>query len=266
MNIYVFELKSQVKNVIIWTTAIIICLAVFQIGIYPMFSDSLDEILKVISGFPKSFLVAFGFDVDTMFSFDGFFNLTYSYLTLMGAIMAMVLSLSTFAREKRNKCVDFLLTKPIGRNKIFIAKLLAVLTAIVITNVFVIVSSIIIYQKADEPAKDIGIFLLGVSGLFFTQLVFVAMGVMFAVFAKKIRSISGTATAVGFCAFILSALYGILEEEFLRFVAPLKYFDAAAVNSSGSFEARYVCVAMIVIIICVGTAYTAYCKRDAHAV
>lgn len=266
MNIYLFELKSQWKDSLIWTFSVILFLAVFQLGIYPAFADSLDEVMEVINGFPKPFLAAFGFDSDTMFSFGGFFSLTYGYLTLIGAIMAAALSVTAFAREKHSKCSDFLLSKPCRRREIFLAKLAEILTLMIASNLLVLTAAVLIYRRSGEPDKDMGAFLLCITGLFFTEIVFAAIGTAFAVFARKVRSISGVATAVGFSAFILSALYAILDEKALRFLAPLKYFNPEAVYSDGGFEFQYVCTAAIIILVCIGTAYLTYCRRDTHSV
>lgn len=266
MNIYKFEAKTQVKNMIIWTVAMIALLVIFQNNIYRMFENSLGDMQKAMSGVPKTFLMAFGFDINKMSSFSGFFNLTYSYLALMGAIMAIVISLTVFAREKRNKCVDFLFSKPLVRGKIFFAKLGAVVTIIIITNIGILITAAILYKKAGEPSQEIGRFLLSVLGLFFNQIVFVAIGIAIAVHGKRIRSVSGIATAVGFGSFILSAMYGILEKEVIRFIAPLKYFDATAVTNTGHYEVKYISMAIAVILVCVITTYLVYCKRDTRAV
>jgi ABC-2 type transport system permease protein len=266
VNIYLFELKAHWKNALIWTLAILLFLTVFQLGIYPAFSDSINEVMDIISNYPKPFLAAFGFSTDTMFNFIGFFSLTYSYLALMGAIMAVSLSVSAFAREKRSKCFDFLLTKPRSRGSIFWAKMIEVFTLITISNFVIILIAALIYVNSGEPGENLGTFLICISGLFFTQIVFTALGTAIAIFAKKIRSVSGIATAVGFSAFILSALYSILKEEPMRYLAPLKYFDPVALYSDGSFELQYVCTAIIITIGLIGAAYFAYCKRDTQSV
>lgn len=266
MNIYLFELKAQWKNALAWTLAILLFLAIFQLGIYPAFADSLNEVMDIISNYPKPFLAAFGFSNDAMFSFIGFFSLTYSYLALMGAIMAVSLSVSAFAREKRSKCSDFLLTKPRSRGEIFWTKMAEVITLITLSNLVIILIAALIYVNSGEPREDLGTFLICTGGLFFTQIVFTALGTAIAVFAKKIRSISGIATAVGFSAFILSALYSILKEETIRYLAPLKYFDPVAFYSDGSFEFQYVCTAIIITLGLIATAYFAYCKHDTQSV
>lgn len=266
MNIYLFELKAQWKNALLWTLATILFLAVFQLNIYPIFADSLDDVMDIISGFPKPFLAAFGFDANTMFSFGGFFNLTYNYLALMGTIMATTLSVASFAREKRSKCMDFLHSKPLSRSKIFASKLLELLTLLCLSNALLLLSSVIIYNTSGEAKEGLRTFLLSVAGLFFTQLLFTAFGTAFAVIAKKVRSVSGIATAISFGAFILSALDAIMDENIMHYLAPVKYFSPTTIYSNGKYELQYVCTAILIGIVSIGAAYVVYCKHDIHSV
>lgn len=266
MNIYLFELKAQIRTFVIWTAILIGLLTALMAGMYPIFYDTMDEVVALLKGFPPQFAAAFGIHMENLFSFGGFFSFTFSYLALVAAIMTAVLAVSTFAREKRSKCTDFLLTKPLTREKIFLAKFLAILTVIAAANLLVLGASAVIYLAGGQEADLLGRILLAVCGLFFTQLVFLAMGTLFAISAKKVRSVSGAATAFGFTGFILSALHGILEKEAMRFIAPLKYFDPSEVIFNGSYEVKYVITAVVVIAFCISVSWIRYCKTDAHAV
>lgn len=266
MNLFQFELKAQWRSFLIWTATLLFVYVIFMTGLYPVFSDSFPAILDFASGMPPEFLAAFGFDLSDMFSYTGFFGFVFSYIALIGAIMAASLSVSTFAREKRAKCTDFLLTKPKSRHSIFLSKLLANLLMLIVTNILFLGLAVILYVSASQDASVLGKFVLAGFALFLTQLVFFAVGIIFAVYAKKVRSVSSAATAFGFAGFILSALYGILGKEEIRFIAPLKYFDPGSVIASGRFELKYSATAALIIILCALLSYVKYCRSDAHAV
>ena len=266
MNIYIFELKAGLKSFIVWTVCILAVYVLFLSGTYGALLDSRPAVEKAIEGFPPLFAIAFGIYIDKLFTFGGFFSFIYSYLVLFGAIMAAALSLGAFSREKRAKCIDFLLTKPLSRERIFAEKLLAVLTLLVAANLLFIAASLFSYGMSGAETAETGRLVLASCGLFLTQLVFVAFGIAFAVFARKVRSVSGIATAMGFGGFILTALYGILEKESVRFIAPLKYFDAAYVFEKGGFEVKYAVTAAVVALACAGLAFYRYCRGDTPAV
>lgn len=266
MNIYLFELKAQAKAFLAWTLVLVFFLVIFMSGIYPVFYSSLDVITAMLNNFPPAFAAAFGIEMESMFSYGGFFGFTSMYLGLIGAIMAVALSVGAFAREKRSKCVDFLLTKPRSRTTVFLSKLLSGLTLLAVTNIIFIAAAAIGYSAAGEEASGLGTFILAVFSLFPTQLVFYAAGTLFAVLAKKVRSISGIATAFGFAGFILTALYGMLEKEIIRFIAPLDYFDSSAVLKTGGFETTYVLTGLAVIAACAVISFVRFRTSDAHAV
>lgn len=266
MNIYLFELKSQIKSFIIWTTGLVLFFLAFIGGIYPTFRSSADDIMKMLEGFPKVFTAIFGLEVSTMLSFSGFYSFTFVYIALLGAIMAVSVSVVTFAREKRSKCIDFILTKPIKREKIFISKLLSNITILLATNLFFVILSTVMFTASGQSKTKLGAFILASASLLFTQLVFSALGIFFAVFAKKVRSVSGIATAFGFGAFILTALSNIIEKEAMHFIAPLKYFDPYALLINGSFEIRYVIFAALLTLTCIVLAFIKFCKSDTRAV
>ena len=266
MNIYIFELKAQIKSFLIWTGVIVLFYITFMTGVYPLFQDSADQMLEVINNFPPEFAAAFGLDLMNIFSYTGFFSFTFGYLSLIGAIMAAGLSVASFAREKRSKCSDFLLTKPVKRGSVFLAKLLSNLTVLVAFNLFFAALAIALYSGSGQDNAGLDKFVLACAGLFFTQLVFLSAGILYATAAKKVRSVSGAATAFGFGGFILSALYGILEKEELRYVAPLKYFNTAAVFSDGGYEVKYVLTAALVIALCVAASLVKFTRSDTHAV
>lgn len=266
MNIYLFEIKAQIKSFIVWTTAIILLLFALMLGVYPVFYESLSEVIELLKGFPPEFAAAFGFNITDMFSFGGFFSFSLSYIVLVGAIMALSVSVAAFSREKRSKCTDFLLTKPRKRKKIFVAKLFSNITVLLMTNLIFIGASVIFFVNSEQDKELLAKFLLAACSLFFTQLVFMAAGIFFATFAKKVRSVSGVATAVGFGGFILSALANIIEGDEVRFIAPLKYFDATAVFTSGGYEIKYAVTAVSIAIVCIVLAFIKFCSGDAHAV
>lgn len=265
MSIYVFELKAQLKSFIIWTLSILIVYILFMSGMFKLLLGSRDAIEKAIAGFPPAFAAAFGIQIEKFFTYGGFYGFIFSYIALFGAIMAVSMSVSVFSREKRSKCVDFLLSKPVSRAHIFLSKLFATLTGLLAVNLLFVLVSVITYNNSSTQGTDMGRLVWASCALLFSQLVFMCIGIAYAVFAKKVRSVSGAATAFGFGSFILSALYGMLEKESIRFIAPLKYFETQSVFDTGGFEVKYVLIAAVVVALCAGLSYIRFAKSDTPA-
>lgn len=263
MSIFLFEYKVQLKNMMLWAASLVGVLLLFMLGIYPVFHNSIEDVLQVISGFPPEFAAAFNFDIAAMFDVGGFFSFAFAYISLVGAIMAVSIGVSAFSREKRSKCVDFILTKPVSREQVFLSKLQSCFLSLVSVNVVYIA---VCYMVLSGEAVESGTIFLAALALFLTQLVFLSAGICLAVFLKKVRSVSGIATAIGFGAFILSALLNIMNEEKIRFIAPLKYFDPTELFKSGAFELPYAVMGAAVIIVTLCAAFVWFCKSDTHAV
>jgi len=266
MNILLFELKTELKSFFIWTVSLILTIIVFMYGIYPLFLDSLDSIQKVLVNYPPAFLAAFGFDINTLFSFSGFYIFTFNYLVLIGVIMVIAISVATFSREKRSKCTDFFFTKPVSRKKVFAIKLLADLIILVAANIIFIGIGMFLFLRKNDSETSVTTFLLCLLSLFFTQLVFLGFGIFFATFSKKVRSISGAAITFGFGSFFLSALANITNDEKIKLFSPLKYFDPYSLLNDDFYEPKYIFMAVVLFIACITLSLVKYCKSDIHTV
>jgi len=260
MNILKYELKSQAVSTVVWTVAIGLVFWGLMVGIYPLFQDSVADTEKIFESFPPQFAAVFGLEIKTIFSFSGYYGFCFGYLGLMGAIMASALGISVFARERRSRCSDFLLTRPLSRTGIFMWKLSACLILLAAVNIVYMILAVTAGEQNDTDMTLAG------SSMLFTQLVFFALGTFYGGYAKRIRSAAGAATAIGFGAFIVSALTGLLDEEWMRFISPLKYFDPADALNSGSYEFKYAVTGAAVILICMGAAYRRFVKNDMKAI
>ena len=176
--------------------------------------------------------------------------------------MAVSISVNVFSREKRNKCMDFILTKPIKRIKIYIYKLAACLTVFILSNLIYILCTIVIFFTKEDNYKFTLETLQLVLAPFFTQMVFMSLGIFISVMFRKIRSVSVIASSVGIIALVLSTFINLLEKEYLYFFAPLKYFEPSYIVNSGSFDTKLVICAIILIVVAIFLSMKKYCNED----
>ena len=201
----------------------------------------------MLQGFPPEFAAAFGLSLEGLFSYGGFYTFGNLYLSLVGAIFAASLALSVFAREKRSACTDFLLTKPLGRTKVFLAKSLACVTDLVVINVLYVAVSVAVHAASGDTNTSSEEVALASFGLMGTQGVFLSLGVLAATFLRRVRSVSGMASVLGFGGFVMSALVNLTGEEALRYISPLQYFELSTVFATGSFDPKYAAMAVLVV-------------------
>lgn len=243
-----------------WTLGMIACVSVFMQGMFPIYSDSIDQIMIVMQSFPKEFLAAFGFSTE-MFSFAGFYAFSFTYLTLLGVMFSTTVTLQIFAREKRCHCQEFLYAKPVTRQKMFMEKLSAALALLVVSNVVLVAWSVMVTVMAGENDLVGRIVLTSIS-VFCTELLFMAFVILYSVQARKIRTISGAAMAFAFAGFILSALSTLIDKVEMRYIAPFKYFDPFQAVINGTYEIQYVITAAVLFVAVMAVAAMRYFNKD----
>jgi ABC-2 type transport system permease protein len=265
MNILRFELKSLLRSFLVWTASLIALYLLLMLGFYGMFMEGKDAVMSALKDLPPYFAAIFGIQLDKIFSFGGFFQFVFTYIGVVGAIMAASVSLHAFAREKRLKCADFILTKPVGRGKIFLMKLFACLAVLAAANILFLAACALSWQ-VNGAEESLGTVLLAALSLFFTQLVFLAIGALISMLLKKVRSVSGVAMVIGLTGFLLMMLSSLLKEEFMRYLSPLHYFNPGAVFMTGGYDAKLVWTGALIAVACASAAYVLFVRRDAHAV
>ena len=265
MNVFRFELRRAWVGAAVWTLVLTGLLCGLIVAALPAFLESRAGVENMLASFPPAFAAAFGMQMDNLFSFGGFYAFGFLYYSLFGAIMASGIGLDLFSREKREKCMDFLLTKPRARNRLFFEKLLAAMAMLVVSNAVFVACSLALYRAYAPAPQVMANALLAALSLFFTELLFFAIGACAAVFARRVRSVSGAATAIGFAGFLLSALQSLLEEEKLRYITPFKYFDAAKAFFEGAFELNYALTGAVLALALLAAAYARYTRADIPA-
>jgi len=266
MNVFRFEVKHLARSFAVWLFCLVGIYMLLEKSIYPAMVEAKPQMERIFANIPSALREAIGIDIGSFFSYEGFFAFAFTYIGILVAIMAVSLSLQVFAREKRGKCTDFLLTKPISRREAFMSKYVACFSAIVAFNVvFVSVVAPNFIQESEELSLN-GRFLLYMAAPFLTQIVFLSLGICFAVFAKRVRSISGLASAFGFAAFVLSSLVDALGKEVLNMLSPLNYFSPEYVFHSGVYDFKLIFAAAIVLIGFLIAAYSRYLNHDIAAI
>ncbi|KMT22362.1 ABC transporter permease subunit [Clostridium cylindrosporum] len=262
MNIFLFELKSLRKAIIIWSLALSILCAFFM-SIYPSFASSHDEVIKMMQGFPSILLKAFGINLDIFFSVVGFYSFVFTYISFCGAVQGTYFGISIVSKERRAKTTDFLLTKPVKRFHILTSKLLAVFTAIIITNVIYMTASTITLSSVNNGDFDIKRFILISLTLLFIQFIFVGIGVLCAVVLRNIKSVISVSLSLVFAFFAVSMLDSFIDKEMIRFITPFKYFNNLYIINNLAYEMKYLIVGIVVTLVCISASYIIYIKQDA---
>lgn len=262
MNIYLFEVKSLRRNTFIWICSMI-GLAALYLSIYPSVAKDADDFRKLLGNYPPAVQAMLGIDLDTIASVNGFYSMIFSFILLCGAVQAMNLGVAIFAKESKNRTSDFILVKPVSRARILSAKLCATYTIIVVTNAIFLLAVVGMVKLFISEQFDENLFLLMNLSLFFIQFVFVALGMVIAVFFKELRNTIPISLGVVFGLYLIGALLAAGKEEAkLRFLSPFKYFDIGYALKHHRYEGSYLILSVLIITISIVVSYVVYHKKD----
>lgn len=264
MNVFLHELKAYRKSVIIWACSLAAIIVVF-LSMYPGFSKDAAEFQRLIEGFPEAVRKAFGLTGD-MSSLLNFYAYVFLYIVLCGAIQAMNIGISIISKETRQRTADFLLTKPVARNKVMTNKLLAAFISIIVTNIIYLAAALIMAGIVKNDSFSMNIFIMISITLFFIQLIFMALGVLVSVLVPKIKSVISVSLGTVFGFFVINMFGSVLGEEALKYITPFKYFDAGHIIKNGRYEIQFVILSLVIVIAAITASYIIYSKKDIHAV
>jgi ABC-2 type transport system permease protein len=264
MNIFIHEMREYRKSTFIWTLSICAIIVVF-LSIFPAFTKDAEQLKKVMDSFPDVIKKGLSIDPASFASLLGFYAYIFLYITLCGSIQAMNIGVSVMSKEISGKTADFLLTKPVSRSRILTSKLLAVLTSILITDViFFIVSVLAALFISTEPFSIKVLFMVMIT-LFFVQLFFVAIGILFSAVAHNIRSVISVSLTTVFSFFIINMFGSIIGEAAIRYFTPFKYYDTNYIIKNSTYEFRFIILEAIVVVTAIIASYAVFSRKDIQA-
>ncbi|NMD71327.1 ABC transporter permease [Bacillus sp. DNRA2] len=263
MNVFWREMKAHRKSLILWSIGIFL-MVLSGMGKYEAYSSSGQSINDLMKDIPDSLKAVLGFgDVD-LSTISGYYSLLFLYILLMATIHAAMLGASIIAKEERDKTSEFLFVKPIARKTVITAKLSAAFVNVVIFNLVTFLSLIVVLAKFNTNGEDVNQNIaLTMIGMFISQLLFMMIGAALASFKRKPKTAASLATGILLLTYLLSIIISLKDElDFLKYLTPFKYFEAANVMFGAGIEAVYVIISVILIAGLTVVTYTFFQKRD----
>ena len=262
MNIFFRELKAHSKSLIWWSIGMFF-MVVGGMAKYATFSASGQSINELLASIPDTIKAILGFGNFDLSKASGFYGMLYVYLVVMSTIHASMLGANIISKEERDHTTEFLMVKPVSRNRIVTAKLLAALLNIVILNLVTLVFSLAIigqYSNGENITNEI---LVLMAGMMILQMMFLVIGTSIAAASRNPAVPASIATTILMGAYILSVVVDINQNAaWLRYLTPFKYFDAQTLVTGGALDPLFVGLSILIIAVLVYVTYGFYKKRD----
>jgi ABC-2 type transport system permease protein len=265
VNVFLRELKALRKSLVIWCIGILAMVAggMSKYGATESAGQSINELM---ASMPKALQAIMGTGSLDLTTVSGYYGILFLYLIVMTTIHAVMLGANIVSKEERDKTAEFLLVKPISRKQVIFSKWMASLVAIIVINlVTFLISHIMVnyYNKTDDSYLIDIAELMG--GMFILQLLFLCLGTSIAASMKHPKRAASISTAVLLITFFLSMAINLNENlEILSVFTPFKYFEAQDIIGGTGYEALYIMVSIILVVVLTIYTFIAYEKRDLH--
>ena len=263
MNIFLRELKANLKSLLIWS-AIISLLIVMATAKYSAFAGD-PELLKMLDSMPPALLDALSMRAFNLTTLSGFYGIMFIYFALMGAIAAAMWGSDIISKEERDKTVEFSLVLPVSRSRVITAKALA---ALVNCIAFVLITWAVslVAVRSYHPDQAFHDYLaLEMQAMLAIELIFLAIGLLLGCAMKQYKLSGSTAVAIILTTYFMSIISGMQKKlDFLKYLTPFRYFDAGELFRNGKMDGAYLLLSAGIIVVSVATAYWMYNKRDLY--
>jgi len=263
MNIFVRELKANLKSLLIWGVIVILFVWV-GVSKFSAYYEN-PEMLAILDDMPPALLAAFNMQAFNLTTVSGFFGLMFSYFALLLSIAAAMWGSDIISKEERDKTVEFSLTLPVTRSRLVTAKTLAALVNCI--GLLLITWGVSLVSAAQyQPDSDFYSFLaLCVLALFILQLTFLAVGIFLGCAMKQYRRASSMAVSLLLGTFFLSVISGLNKDlGFLKYFSPFKYFDAGVLLRESRIDVTFIGLSVAIVLVSMVGAYLTYARRDLY--
>jgi len=173
MNIILHEIKSNLKEFIIWTVALSVLFYVASFE-YETFAGS-EEIAAAMESFGFFFDALAGMSIDISTP-EGYLSLISIYIYLPLGIYSGLLGSNIIAKEERDKTAEYLFTLPVKREKVLLNKVITAILFTVVINIIVLTVTYFTFgQLGTSESYNVFVFNMAL-GVLLTQLIFLCIG------------------------------------------------------------------------------------------
>ncbi|MFI5270549.1 MAG: ABC transporter permease subunit [Candidatus Saccharimonadales bacterium] len=262
MQIFKRELRAHRLGLLFWSLGMIF-LVVSGMAKFAAYQTSSTSLNALMNTFPHSMQVLFGINGFDLTKASGYYGVLYLYLALMAGIHAVLLGAEILSKEERDRTVEFLLVRPLSRSKILSEKIFAGFCMLVILNFLTLVSSLLSmahYNHGNALASTIFVMM---SGIFFIQIIFFAIGIAVAAIRTRPKASSTIASSILLGGLIIYYLVEFNSSfQNLKYLTPFQYFDGKVLLKNGSLDPLYVFLSLAIVLILSFMSFARYRSRD----
>ncbi len=263
MNIFVRELKANLRSLIIWSVIVVLFITVGVSKFSAYYGNP--EMLAILDAMPPALVSALNMQAFNLTTVVGFFGIMFTYFALLLSIAAAMWGSDIISKEERDKTVEFALTLPVTRSRVVTAKTLAALVNCIALLLVTWGASLVSAQPYQPDSQFYGFLRLCMAALFIMQVIFLASGILLGCAMKQYKRASSVAVALLLGTYFLSIICALNANlEFLKYLSPFKYFDAGMLLREARMDPGFVLLSLAIVAASMIGAYVTYLRRDLY--
>jgi ABC-2 type transport system permease protein len=258
------ELRRNLRSLIIWTL-LISFLIFFTMSFFRTFLKYQEQIAGMIQVVPQVALKARGFgNIEDFFSVLGFYAANnIIYMMLLGSIYSIVLCSHIFMKEEYDKTAEFLMSRPLSRDTVFLTKVALAFIFIAVLNTLAAIVSLISIQVFKTGSFNLKPFLILTMYTFFLNWLFGAAGIFISAVIRRTRPMTFFSVGlVMICYFIysISRMSGVNGD--FGYLSPFKFVSIDILSPSYIVEFWRVAYFIFMILLLSGLSFFIFRRKD----
>jgi ABC-2 type transport system permease protein len=263
MNIFVRELRANLKSLLIWGVIVVLFVMV-GVSKFSAYYEN-PEMLTLVEEMPEAMQAAFNLQAFNLTTVSGFFGVMFAYFALLLCIAAAMWGSDIISKEERDKTVEFSLTLPVTRSRLVTAKTLAALVNCIGLLLITWGASLVSAQRYQPDSAFYRFLALCMLALFIMQLIFLAVGIFLGCALKRYKRATSIAVSLLLGTYFLSVISAMNENlDFLKYLSPFRYFDPAVLLHQSKIDVAFVGLSFAIILAGMVGAYLTYARRDLY--
>ena len=264
LKILTSNLKLGRWGILAWS-GIVFLYALFVVYLYPIISESSQEIMNYINSLPDAFKAAFGLEgkLTEMLSLEAFASVEFfSFWPLLIGIYGIFVCVG-IAREMEQGTLDLLMAQPVSRYKVILAKFGVFVVSAFLIAVFSILGIMAGAATVDTPVNVGSISLVFVEAF----LLVLALGsvtlLCAAIFLRPRQALMVAGIFMGL-SYILNFVVPALPESFewLRNLSVFYHFQPADIATDVALNNLSIAIYVGIFVVCTGAAVITFQRRD----
>ncbi|MGL4655252.1 MAG: ABC transporter permease subunit [Sarcina sp.] len=268
MNVIKFELKKNMKSILIWSVVTSGILALFM-SMFPTMEsmDMMDVMMAKMDSLPIAMLEMFNISTTMDFSnIVDYFAYSFQYILMAICIYGAILGTSALSKEEDEGTIEFLYSKPITRTSIVLKKLIvSVISLFILITIIGVVSFgfALVFTSGESNQIEILMQIKTILvGSLIVALIFMSVGFLISVVLKDNKSPIQIGLGMFFGTYVLGIVGKLNEDfEFLKYLSPYDKYTPSEIVGNG-FDVTYLAISVVVILVSLVLTFVLYKKRD----